>query len=78
MRLEEIVSLRDLRAIVKEKFKRYQDVKDPRVSRSHELSLHRSVLCDLSVCITHVYPATPMSRVGLSAYALHPAGAIHL
>eukprot|EP00877_Chromochloris_zofingiensis_P005017 jgi/Chrzof1/14516/Cz09g05210.t1 len=31
MRLEEIVSLRDLRAIVKEKFKRYQDVKDPRV-----------------------------------------------
>jgi len=32
MKLEEIVSVRDMRSVVKEKFKEYKDVKDQRVS----------------------------------------------
>lgn len=32
MRLEELVSVREIRAIIKEQFLRYKDVKDPRVS----------------------------------------------
>mgnify|MGYP001807488019 CR=1 FL=1 len=31
MKLEELVSARDIRAIIKEKFKQFKDVKDPRV-----------------------------------------------
>jgi hypothetical protein len=31
MKLEEIVSVRDMRGVVKEKFKEYKDVKDQRV-----------------------------------------------
>lgn len=31
MKLEEIVSVRDIRSVVKEQFKRYKDVKDQRV-----------------------------------------------
>lgn len=33
MRLEELVSVKDMRSVVKEKFKQYKDVTDPRVSR---------------------------------------------
>lgn len=34
-KMEEMVSLKELRAIVKEKFKEYKDVKDGRVGRAH-------------------------------------------
>lgn len=33
MKLEEIVSVRDIRSVVKEQFKKYKDVKDQRVRR---------------------------------------------
>jgi hypothetical protein len=34
MKLEEVVSVRDMRSVVKEQFKKYKDVKDQRVRRS--------------------------------------------
>lgn len=38
MNAEEVVNLRDMRRIVKERFAQFKDVKDPRVSRSTDVS----------------------------------------
>jgi hypothetical protein len=49
MRLDELVSLKDMRAVVKEKFKEYKDVTDPRVRACLLGVLH-------GACVRHMRP----------------------